>query len=288
MSALLVTALKYATHLRWPVVPLHNWTGEACSCGASDCSSPAKHPRTRHGLKDASTDVHTIKTWWARWPDANIGLPTGSTFDVLDVDGEEGDRALAAAAKRAGVTDLSTDGPMASTGRGWHLLYATTGHGNRARVVEAVDWRGAGGYIVAPPSLHSSGRRYEWLPGLGPRTPLQPAPPWLTNLLSKPSAPSWRDQGGVTTSISDAYVTRAIEGEAGRVALAPEGQRNHTLNAAAYSLGTLVGAGRLDPAAAAAALLTAAQRSGLTQREAEGTIASGLRSGMANPRKLAA
>src|SRR5215217_8277031 len=49
---------------------------------------PDKKPHTRRGFKDATTDANKVSTWWKRWPDANIGIPTGkvSGLLVLDVD----------------------------------------------------------------------------------------------------------------------------------------------------------------------------------------------------------
>lgn len=176
-------AVAYA-RLGWPVVPLHGWDGKRCTCLDAECPSPAKHPRTRHGLKDASTDPATIGGWWKRWPASNVGLLTGVKFDVLDVDGEEGDLALGEVARGAGDPEMVTTGPMASTGKGWHLLFLPTGEGNRARLVDHVDWRGTAGYIVAPPSLHATGRRYRWLPGCGPGAPLEAAPGWLLDLVA--------------------------------------------------------------------------------------------------------
>src|SRR5271170_3264621 len=98
MSALLTAALDYAAR-GWPVVPLHSWTGRGCSCGsAPDECKPAKHPRTAHGLKDASAELDRILEWWKRWPGANVGLLTGVAFDVVDVDGSEGMAAINQAA----------------------------------------------------------------------------------------------------------------------------------------------------------------------------------------------
>jgi hypothetical protein len=77
-----------------------------------------------------------------------------------------------------------------------------------------------------------------------------------------------------------------LEAECGRLALAPEGQRNHTLNAAAFALGQLVAASVLDVTEVVDALLTAARRCGLSEMEARRTIASGLRSGARSPRRV--
>ena len=86
-----VAALQYASH-KLPVFPVHGVDEDGnCTCG-SECSSPAKHPRTPNGLKDASTDTKVINEWWEKWPDSNIGLPTGSVSNwfVIDVDLKSG------------------------------------------------------------------------------------------------------------------------------------------------------------------------------------------------------
>ena len=84
-------ALKYAQR-GYPVFPLYSIQNGRCDCGDSDCKSPGKHPRTQNGFKDATTDPIQIRKWWSRWPDSNIGIPTGeaSGFLVLDVDPRNG------------------------------------------------------------------------------------------------------------------------------------------------------------------------------------------------------
>jgi hypothetical protein len=76
----------------WLVMPLHSIQGESCTCGKPDCHSPGKHPRTAHGLKDASTDQQQVAAWWREWPDANVGIVTGteSGIVVIDIDGQRG------------------------------------------------------------------------------------------------------------------------------------------------------------------------------------------------------
>jgi len=84
-------ALNYARK-GVPVFPLHTPGKNGCSCGKRDCDSMGKHPRTARGLKDATTDEQQIKEWWAKWPNANIGMLTGkeSRILVLDVDPRHG------------------------------------------------------------------------------------------------------------------------------------------------------------------------------------------------------
>src|SRR6266536_5019093 len=85
-------ALAYAKK-GWHVLPLHTPDSQApCSCLKANCDSIGKHPRTMHGLKDATTDETAIRRWWDMWPKANVGIVTGrvSGFVVLDVDPQHG------------------------------------------------------------------------------------------------------------------------------------------------------------------------------------------------------
>jgi hypothetical protein len=156
-------ALFYPRRYGWRVFPLHSIAHGACTCGKPKCSSPGKHPRTRRGVKDATTDATTITGWWARWPDANIGVATGSGLVVIDIDpAHGGDKSFSAAVARLG--DL---GPtrMCRTGSGGRHLYYSTGTRipcSQGRLGPGIDVRGEDGYVVAPPSLHISGRRYVW------------------------------------------------------------------------------------------------------------------------------
>ncbi len=148
------------------VLPLHEPVDAgtptvSCSCRRGDCTSVAKHPRTGHGLADASTDPDVIEGWWRRWPSANVGACTGVKFDVLDIDGPQGLCSLAQLVDAGRVPDVIA---TVVTGRSfsWHLYVPATGRGNRAGMLPAIDYRGQNGYVVAPPSLHPTGRRYAW------------------------------------------------------------------------------------------------------------------------------
>jgi len=160
-------ALSYAAELHLPVIPLHtiNLKGD-CTCGrGKECESPGKHPKTKNGLKDASKDTEQIKKWWPKESvlPSNIGIVTGgeSGLVVIDVDSDEGFEALG----DERVKDLKNEAvPSVRTGRGFHYYFKSkTPIKTKPGFVNKVDIKGEGGYIVAPPSLHISGRRYEWV-----------------------------------------------------------------------------------------------------------------------------
>jgi Bifunctional DNA primase/polymerase, N-terminal/AAA domain/Primase C terminal 1 (PriCT-1) len=163
-GALSNAALEYAGR-GWVVFPLHSPTARGCSCGRAECESPGKHPRTAHGLKDASRDSATIREWWRRWPDANIGIATGpeSGILVLDVDGKQGEESLIQL-KRSGC-QLPDTFTVKTGGGGQHAYYRWPGgvdvRNSQSKIALGLDIRGQGGYVVAPPSLHASGARYE-------------------------------------------------------------------------------------------------------------------------------
>jgi putative DNA primase/helicase len=184
----LPAALHYAGR-GWFVFPLHSVGAGGCTCGQDSCSRPGKHPRTGHGLHDATTDPEQIREWWGSWPDANIGLRTGqvSGLVVLDIDprsgGEQSLEALEADYERLSVTVAAVTG-----GGGRHLFFRQPSHEVRnsaGKLGAGLDVRGEGGYVVAPPSRHASGAQYEWLPGLSPEEATLADPPeWLLALLS--------------------------------------------------------------------------------------------------------
>lgn len=286
---LLEAALDYARR-GWPVFPLAE-RGKlpriATAHPAGDSRRGICHGEcglVGHGLHDASTDIEKLTDWWTRWPAANIGLRTGVAFDVIDIDSTE---ALVALNAIRGDRPM-TSGPSVATAHGWHLYHLPTGQGNRAGVVPGVDYRGAGGYVVAPPSVHPEGHVYAWGVFDSPEAELEEVPTWFVELLA-PAPPEARVPGGVRPAVTaDRYGRRALETELGRVLLAPVGGRNHQLNASAFALGQLVAGGVLDAEEVAGALLDAGARIGLSEAEAVQTIRSGLASGMRQPRGLPA
>lgn len=143
------------------------------------CKPGEKRPLTRHGLYDASLNPELIRRWWEREPSANIGLPTGWHFDVVDIDGYAGQLTRTAYwcdgrqdcesascthgifgqldAKAIGKVSTPRDGGM-------HIYVPPSGSGNSAALARltGIDFRGKGGYVIAPPS-HTPHGRYMWL-----------------------------------------------------------------------------------------------------------------------------
>ena len=73
------------------MLPLHTPTGTGCSCNDLACRSVGKHPRTRNGKDDATTDLEQVGSWWEIWPDANIGLWCETGFRSAQLFFEERD-----------------------------------------------------------------------------------------------------------------------------------------------------------------------------------------------------
>ena len=179
--------LEYALHyasLGWGVFPAHTIKDGACSCGNTGCTSPGKHPRTKNGLKDATTDKRTIMKWWNLHQDSNIAIRTGvdSGIVALDIDTKSnGFESLEALVNTVG--DLPDTLTAITGGKGNHICFTHPGGTmkTRANVLEGIDFRGDGGYIIAPPSLHVSGNTYHWL---DLNKPLVAPPTWLVEMIN--------------------------------------------------------------------------------------------------------
>lgn len=187
-KTMLEYALEYA-RMGLPVFPVHiPLPNGGCSCKKGrDCQRIGKHPRTEHGLDDATADVSQISKWWERWPTANIGCAVGgaSKILVLDVDldrnkGKYGDETLAALEEAHGALPETW---MCLTGGGglhYYFLYDGEPLKNAVEFLPGLDIRTTGGYVVLPPSLHASGQTYEWEAAHEPAdTALAQLPDWL-------------------------------------------------------------------------------------------------------------
>jgi Bifunctional DNA primase/polymerase, N-terminal len=246
-------ALGYA-RAGWPVFP---------------CRPGSKEPATRNGFYDASTDERQIREWWRRQPDRNVAIATGAPGpDVVDVDVRQDGSGFAALnrAKAAGLVD-GYHAIVRTPSTGFHLYYQGTGQRSGSIRGQHLDFRSAGGYVVAPPSRAGGGQyvvvRHEPANGV--------TVSWdaVRGLLE----PQARRQGQGTSrapgrDIAATSLDRLVEWTASR----QPGDRNFPLFWAAKQAAL---AGQLD-GAAVERFVDAARRSGLEggEREARRTIAS--------------
>jgi Bifunctional DNA primase/polymerase, N-terminal len=286
----LAAGLDYAAR-GWAVFPLQSIISGRCSCRRDGCPHPAKHPIARHGVHEATTDQRIIRSWWDRWPWANIGIATGarSGLVVIDVDPRSGgDDALAQLESLVGSLPATLS--ARTGGGGIHLLYAHPGGEIRNTAgrlpgitdpLPGIDLRGDGGYIVATPSRHRSGASYRWL---DPDRPVTAPPSWLRPRLHRPIfAGQYRSR--TASEAASHYGLSALRAEVTDIRRAPMGERNNRLNRAAFCLGMLVAGGELNEPLAEEELLAAALDVGLSEREATASIRSGLHAGFREPRR---
>jgi len=133
--------------------------------------------------QEERAEEELIRSWWERWPEANLAIITGaiSRIVVLDVDGTEGEESLKKNRLAVPIT------PTARTGGGglhYYFKHPDRPCKNFTKKYPGIDFRGDGGYVVAPPSLHSSGNHYQWIVAPGDKELADP-PDWLLELIEE-------------------------------------------------------------------------------------------------------
>lgn len=269
------------------------------------CKPADKTPYTVHGFKDASTDEPQILSWWATWPDAMIGVPTGkvSSLWVLDVDTPKNEGDVNGFASLASL--VSTHGELPHTwmqqspkaGLHYFFSYPQDGLGVPSsvnKVAPKLDVRGDGGYIIVAPSVNGDGIAYRTMNQVS----VAYAPEWLVDLARQRSKPALQTNTAPTSNIPPAvqamlsivspYAQKALDEECAKVTAAQEGSRNSTLNKAAFALGTLVGSNELDEGIVRSRLTdaTTAMQNPLPAAETAKTIDSGMTAGKQHPRAI--
>jgi Bifunctional DNA primase/polymerase, N-terminal/AAA domain len=219
--------LYYAQHLGWSVFPCH-WIERAmCSCPKrADCSASGKHPLTRNGSKDATTDPDIIRAWMSRWPKANWAVNTGmSGLLVVDVDRRNGGfdslRKWQEENGELPPTLMSLTG-----GAGRHYFYAGVGVPSR-KWRPGIEIKATGNqHVILPPSRHISGGSYSWMNSLEMALP----PTDLVESIRQSSA-------GSSTGGGDLDLVEVLNGVA-------EGKRDETLFRAACAYRNQLGDNR--------------------------------------------
>jgi hypothetical protein len=263
--------------------------------------------REGHGFYDATLDPDQIRWWWTTdprcGPECNVGVATeASRLLVDDLDPTNDDdghcsdafSALCALATDLGGGDLPPTLEVMTPRSGEHHWYAVPEGvdpppSSAGKIAPHIDVRSAGAYVVGPGSVTDTG---EYV--VGRDAPVAEAPMWLVDVCRRVKGADRFDRPPVArtvppagqTSRRDRYGLKALEGELGRLARAPEGQRHSELYRCSHALGGLVAAGVLSASHVAGEVTYVARRIGLPDDEIEATVTDGLGTGMNRPREV--
>ena len=226
MNNVVSTALSYVSE-GLAVFPVQGINSNGrCLCRAGEaCENPGKHPSVEGGCNSATIDPKLVEQWFTQRKNPNIGIATGSKWGyfALDVDVKsDGPANLATIEAERGTLPETVEEITGGGGR--HKFFRTKGkpvQNSTSKIAPGIDIRGDGGYVVVAPSLHASGRQYEWVKGHAPgEIEMAEAPEWLMELV----------QGGHSGASSPLpgkrSQTMVSELADGRI---PEGTRNDSL-----------------------------------------------------------
>ena len=239
---------------------------------------PNKVPYVTGGFKSATTGEEQIRAWWAQWPEAMVGVPTGpaSGFWVLDIDCKGDVDGFASLAELE-----AKHGPLPATRRhgtpsgGQHLIFkypAGRRIGNSAsKLGPGLDVRGAGGYVVIPPSTNADGKSYT----VADESRVVDAPTWLLNLVASMPKAERPGQPIPLNGSSHPWVAAGLGKACSELAaMAPDSGRNDALNQAAFRFFRFAAGGCVGMDEVEAALLDACRSCGLPDSEARKTVTS--------------
>jgi hypothetical protein len=244
MSTKLAVALALAS--RSPIFPCDN----------------DKSPLTLHGYKDATSDPDIIRKWWTKWPDALIGVPTGSKFVVIDVDLQHHE-----AREWYGRANLPITRTHYTRSGGRHLLFKPNDgvKCSASKIWPHIDTRGERGYVIWWPAERLEVQHADVL---------APVPDWIVARLNPPAPPPVELPA---RPISAEHVQHKLNGIIRTIATAREGERNHITFWGGCRLAEMVAAGALGRSNAINIAVEAASRTGLPRHAALRTAQSAFR-----------
>jgi Bifunctional DNA primase/polymerase, N-terminal len=223
-----------------------------------------KKPLTPHGFKDASTSLETLRTWWSRWPDALVGVPTGIKFVVIDVDLQHADALQWLEDNRHRLPITRTHSTRSG---GKHFLFVPNDKVkcSAGKLGPHIDTRGTGGYIIWWPAcdltvLHGA--------------VLAEVPGWIIEALNPKRVPI------PSPGTSHAPSTASVRGALRVLADAREGERNRALFWVSCRMGEAMRAGTINENEAIGLLLSVGRTIGLADREILRTARSGFQEGI--------
>lgn len=236
----------------------------------------------RHGLSDATTDGDMILRWWSEEPEAGVAIATGeeSGIWVLDIDGPIG--ALILWDKEAKNGPIHTLAQRTGRENGGRQLFFSWPSGMQvkcqAEIVPGIDVRGRGGYVIAPPSVHPSGRRYTW----EGKVALADAPKWMLKFVGAKKATRSHDK---YESRNTPYGQKAADGLEEDLAMCGQGGRDKLAIRTAIRLFELEKKGEIIPREAEIVLRRALTSNGYMHDRRRERGEAGLQRILASARK---
>ncbi len=196
-NAKLQQALHYLKDKKWSIIPI------------------GKNKRPLISWKKYQTELALEKEvigWFKKYPQANIAVVTGkiSNLAVVDIDPRHG-------GSDEYFKDIVTV-KVKTGGDGLHLYFGyEDGIQNHVAIKEGIDIRGEGGYVIAPPSIHPSGKPYEWL--VDPDNSIAPLPKflkdWITEWVPVGSSSKWKEE--VLNGVSEGQRNNTAASVAGKL-----------------------------------------------------------------------
>ena len=238
-----------------------------------------REPLTTNGFRDGTVDQAQIKTWWAKWPHADIGCTVPDGVAILDLDCKNGKNGRAAFQRLENVDPETVEAPMASSPTGGLHIW-TSVNGRRFKQVsgyegEGIDLRlGGRGYVVLPGT--NNGRR--WLKSLS--TPMPPTPAWVKEEIEASASSSAQTSSGKTTP----YGRKALDNACVKIRAAGPGERDAAIGKVVLKTGSLIGGGEIDEAEALNQLLAAAMLNGGNFAEQKAKIERAIADGRRRPK----
>ena len=152
------------------------------------CWPRRKEPAIKDNLRLAAVDEAIIRRFWGERGQYNIGVATGraSGIWVLDVDADHGgEQTLRELEAKHSVLPPTVEVVTGGDGRHLYWRWPDGVDVRNAQVrddLPGVDWRGEGGYVLSPPSIHPSGRAYAW--SVDSASEFAAAPEWLLDIVT--------------------------------------------------------------------------------------------------------
>ena len=217
-----------------PVFPCDPRTKTPLVAAARDAAG--KKIAKSGGLYQATTGTQTITEWWTKHPDAMIGMPTGtpSGFVVLDVDfdpekGIDGFSALEELCKKHGP--MPTTGKVQTPRGGTHYYFRLPAgvkiNNSAGMIAPGIDFRGEGGYIIAPGSIRHDGQQYNCVHPIQDRVEI---PNWIVTLISKGRTSAFKGHNTAKSRVLNVANSNIdLDHEVAKVAQTLAGGRNDAL-----------------------------------------------------------